>query len=95
MPPPLHQFPTALLEQFPALATMTWGAADGDYDDGDGAFDPSGNEYDDDLSDVSGGSALNSHRNSYDGSNAVKWEEGSWFSDTGDGGNYQQQQQQV
>lgn len=76
-------FPSALLEQYPALATMTWGATDAaDYDEGEGGFDVSGNEFDDDRSDVSG---ISSHRNSYDGGRAG-WATGDegWVSDNGD-----------
>jgi len=81
-------FPVALLEQYPALATMSWditadagGGAD-EYDN-DTGFDASGGEYDDGGS-VSGGSAMSSQRNSYDGSRTAWGVEG-WHSDTGDG----------
>jgi len=81
-------FPVALLEQYPALATMSWdisadagGGAD-EYDN-DTGFDASGGEYDDGGS-ISGGSAMSSQRNSYDGSRTAWGVEG-WHSDTGDG----------
>jgi len=67
-------FPSAILEQYPALATMSWGNGDNydpgdDYDPGDiSGFEASGNEYDDDGN-VSGNSAMSNHRNSYDGYN--------------------------
>lgn len=90
-------FPTALIEQYPALANMDWGAlqpGEADMDDmaGDGSgmddghrssFENSGGEWDDGS--VSGGSAMGSHRNSYDGSRG-DWSGGEdWASDTGDG----------
>ncbi|KAF8245538.1 hypothetical protein K440DRAFT_634105 [Wilcoxina mikolae CBS 423.85] len=67
------QFPSAILEQYPALATMSWDNSNNfdpgdDYDPGDvSGFDASGNEYDD--GNISGNSAISSHRNSYDGYN--------------------------
>jgi hypothetical protein len=82
-------FPTALIEQYPALANMEWGAlqpgeadmddmADGSgIDDGHGNnFDNSGGEWDDGS--VSGGSAMSSHGD-WSGN------EDQWASDTGDG----------
>lgn len=85
-------FPTALLEQYPALATIGWNTmtdTGGDYDDGDGGFDASGNEYDDGGS-VSGGSAMGSNRNSYDGGGWAQVEDQGWNSDTGDGTHFRQ-----
>jgi hypothetical protein len=74
-------FPSALLEQYPALATIGWGNmpdTGGDYDDGDPGFDASGNEYDDGGS-VSGGSAMGGHQERWVGA------DDGWHSDTGDG----------
>jgi len=52
-------FPSSILEQYPALATMSWGSnsdnySPGDDYDGDEWFKVSGNEYDVDA-DVSDG----------------------------------------
>jgi hypothetical protein len=82
-------FPSALLEQYPALANMEWGSLPPDTDDlGDGgeasnrsSFDASGGEWDD--ASASGGSALGSHRNSYDGSRGDWSGNEDWASDTG------------
>lgn len=78
-------FPSALLEQYPALANMEWGAmGDGGGDDIDGSrsdFDNSANEWEEgSLS--GGGSGLGSHRNSYDGSQG-HWSGDGWASDDG------------
>jgi len=82
-------FPVALLEQYPDLAAMNWGVpadavAGADEYDNDHGFDASGGEYDDGGS-VSGGSAMSSNRNSYDGSRVPVWGDDGWPSDTGDG----------
>ncbi|KAI5857265.1 hypothetical protein BZA05DRAFT_348511 [Tricharina praecox] len=80
-------FPVALLEQYPDLATMSWGVDGGagaDEYDNDNGLDASGGEYEDGGS-VSGGIAMSSHRNSYDGSRAPVWGDDGWHSDTGDG----------
>ncbi|CAZ81086.1 unnamed protein product [Tuber melanosporum] len=82
-------FPSALLEQYPALANMEWGnMASGEQDDiaeGEGSnrssFDASGGEWDE--ASASGGSALASHRNSYDGSRGDWSGNEEWASDTG------------
>ena len=83
-------FPSALLEQYPALANMEWGSLPPDADElGDGgdasnrsSFDAaSGGEWDDGS--VSGGSALGSHRNSFDGSRGDWSGNEDWGSDTG------------
>ncbi|RPB05316.1 hypothetical protein L873DRAFT_1664029 [Choiromyces venosus 120613-1] len=82
-------FPSALLEQYPALANMEWGnIASGEQDDiaeGEGSnrssFDASGGEWDE--ASASGGSALASHRNSYDGSRGDWSGNEEWASDTG------------
>lgn len=96
-PPSGMMFPSALIEQYPALANMEWGTlqpGETDMDDmadtGSGmddgnrsSFDNSGGEWEDGS--VSGGSAMGSHRNSYDGSRG-DWSGGEdqWASDTGD-----------
>ncbi|KAI5784728.1 hypothetical protein EDC01DRAFT_207634 [Geopyxis carbonaria] len=81
-PAAMVYFPTALLEQYPALATLNdlnGGGDDGGYEDhasGRSSFDASGGEYDD--GNVSGGSAMNSHRSSYDGSGWVSDHSGTY-----------------
>lgn len=90
-------FPSALIEQYPALAGLEWGAlqpGEAEMDDiadtGSGmddghrsSFDNSGGEWDDGS--VSGGSAMGSHRNSYDGNRGDWSGNEDWASDTGDG----------
>lgn len=76
-------FPSALLEQYPALAGMNWSQVgvqgEEEYDDASAQeFDEGG----------SGGSALGSHRNSYDGSafgsHRNSYDGSGWGSDTGE-----------
>jgi hypothetical protein len=84
-------FPSALLEQYPALANMEWGAMDNTGGDdleglsGDGSrsdFDHSAGEWDEgSLS--GGGSGIGSHRNSYDGSQGGWSGNDGWASDDG------------
>ncbi|KAI5840779.1 hypothetical protein DFP73DRAFT_482154 [Morchella snyderi] len=89
-------FPTALIEQYPALANMEWGALQpGEQDDdladtGSGmddghrsSFENSGGEWEEGS--MSGGSAMGSHRNSYDGNRGDWSGNEEWVSDTGDG----------
>lgn len=78
--------PTALLEQYPALATMNWdaggggGGLSGAEGSGRSSFDASAEEYDedDDWDEQGGMSGAGSHRSSFDGG-----ERSGWGSDSG------------
>lgn len=84
-PGQIMHFPTALLEQYPALATMSWSSAPGQVDDegefedggGGGGFGRSGDE--------SGRSSFDASAGEYDEDGGRDYD---WHSDAGGGGAY-------
>ena len=78
--------PTALLEQYPALATMDWADGGGGGSGISGAenssFDASADDWDEEEEDNGGGSGVGSHRSSFDGDRT------GWVSDSGGGAHW-------